>query len=630
MENTNGNSMKNKEEIISKKIIIFLSFILVVYILITKLNYPPEPFLDRGTYLIISFLILFCLQFPKYRGIRRILLVLGVIFAVIGCAHVIISADRINANFVIANEKTDFYFFVIYFIGVAILLHDSLGGRIITMLGVIATAYLFLGEYVPGIFSFPAFSLKKIASMLYINYEDGAFGSLLSITSRILSVFLLFSSLLVATGLGDLIRALSTLLAGKSKGGPAKVAVIGSALFGMLSGSAVSNVAATGSFTIPLMKRIGYKPSTAAAIETIASTGGSLAPPIMGLSAFVMSDMIGVPYVKIITWAIIPAFLWYYTTYLYVHFSAHAQDIQLWKPARKELLDTIKKTGHLGIAVIVLVYFIIFLRVAELAAFYSIISLFIISFFRKRTLLNWEKMKGFLLDFAKVFCGLCVLNTMLGIFVGALIGTGTHSKFIYLVLGGITNWVVILIIFFLICLLFGMLVPPFIAYVTVVLAAGPVLHQLGFSIPVIHMFILYGCTLAPITPPVAIAAYTAASIAGAGPIEVAKEASTKALSLWLIPFIVFRYKLHIGLNTSLSSIVMWVVIIAIGIFVFTLATNRYFLEKISSRWATSLLVISIMILQPVNMWISIIGSLLGIGAIIILLYLFKKNVPVVI
>jgi len=620
----NVDTMKKDKGKVNNKIVIFLSSILVVYIITTKLLRMPDPFVDRSIYLLLSFLMICCFQFPKYQGASKIILILGTLFAASGCVYMSIFSDKIIGNWFMATDA-DFYSFVFYFIGIVILLQGSIGGKIISGMGVIAVIYLFLGRYMPGIFTLPDLSIRQVATMVYTDIDQGAFGVFLSVMSRILSVFLMFSALLLATGLGDLIRSVSMLVAGKSRGAPAKVAVIASGLFGMLSGSPVANVAATGSFTIPLMKSLGYKPKTAGAIETVASTGGSLAPPIMGLSAFIMCEIIGVPYTKVIVWAIIPAFLWYFSAYCFVHFSALAQNVDFWEPPRQELIEALKGKVHLVIAVFILVFFIVYLKVAELAALYSIIALFFLSFLRKGTRLNWEKTQGFLINFAKLFSGLCVLNSMLGIFTAAFLSTGMHTKLILLIFGGITNWFVICLITFGLCLIFGMLLPPFAAYITVVLVAVPVLHQLGFAIPVIHMFVLYGCALAPITPPVALAAYTAAAIAGADAVETAKEASFKALPLWIIPFILFKQSVFIGMNTSLIKVLAWTAVMMVGIIIFTMASNRYCFGKLSLQWVIWLLIVTAAIMQPMNLWFSIFSCSLGAGSVIILFYLNKAK-----
>jgi len=617
-------TLTQKKENSFTKLIIFISLILVVYILYTKLTQPPEPFTDRGLLMIFCSIILFSLQFPKCIGIRKIILIIGLISTIIGSVWVMYSADRLAANFYWAGEY-DFYFFAAYFIGVMILLQINLGGKIISILSLIAVLYVFVGRYFSGPFSLPEFSAQSVATMVYTDVTKGAFGTFLSLTSRILSLFLMFSSLLIATGLGDLIKSISLLAAGKTKGGPAKVAVISSALFGMLSGSAVSNVAATGSFTIPLMKSIGYKPRTAAAIETIASCGGGLAPPIMGLSAFIMAEILGVPYFNIMVWAIIPAFLWYYTTFLYVHYSAYSQDVQVWEPDKRELIKLLKDRIHLIFAIVVLVIALVMTRVAEIAALYSIISLFLLSSIRKGTRLNLERTKDFLLEFGKIFSTICVLNTMLGIFVGALLSTGMHFKVINLVYFNVTNWVVVILITFVLCIIFGMLVPPFAAYVTVVLVAAPILSSLDFELAVIHMFVLIGCVLAPITPPVAVAAYTAATIAGADAIQTAKEASIKALPLWIFPFIVFKNKVFIGLNENWFNLILWTGIMMIGIFIFSIVVNRYCFSKLSNSMMLWLLAVAIIIMQPMNMLVSIVGCVLGIGTVVILYLNHVKN-----
>lgn len=609
-------------------LIALLSLVLVIYTIITKAFHSPDPFIDRGIYLLFSVIIVYLFQYQKVtNNSRKIILSIGVMLSIIGCIYIIFSSDKIINNWFMADIN-DYYVFLLYFAGLFIILFGSgIGGKIISIMGILSVAYLYLGRFLPGDFTLPDLLPTQIATMVFTDIDQGAFGTFMSVVSRVLSLFLMFSALLITTGLGDLIRSLSMLLAGNSQGGPAKVAVISSAMFGMLSGSPVANVAATGSFTIPLMKSIGYKPRTAGAIETIASTGGSITPPIMGISAFIMAEIIGVPYITIITWAIIPAFFWYYTTYLYVHYAALSQGVKIWKPPREELLVTLKSNWHLAISIVALVYFLITLRVAELAAFYSLIALFILSFLSKQTRLNIEKTKEFLVSFAKIFTNLCLLNTMLGIFTAALLSTGAHTKLILLIFGGITNWVILLLITFALCILFGMLVPPFAAYITVVLVAVPILNNLGYSVPVIHMFVLYGCALAPITPPVALAAYTAASIADADPIETAREASLKALPLWIIPFIIFKYHLHIGMQDSWISLLSMVAVLMIGIYIFTMASNKYCVEKIySKKWIIWLYIVSLAIVQPMNMMLSYVACAIGIASATFLYIRKKKKV----
>jgi len=604
-------------------IIELLTSILVGYILYTKLTYPPAAFYDRSIYLIFTFLILCFLQLPTYKRIGKSFVILGTILAVGACIYIMLSVSKIMGNMYRADIN-DAYVCFLYFIGVLILLQSGLGGKIIGAMGIIITVYLFLGRYIPGVLHLPPLTIKQVATMVFTDTDQGAFGTFLGITSRILSVFLLYSSLLVATGLGELIRAVAMMGAGKSKGGPAKVAVIASALFGMLSGSPVANVAATGSFTIPLMKNIGYRRETAAAIETIASSGGNITPPIMGLSAFIMCDILGVSYNKVMVWAIIPAFLWYVTTFLFVHFSACAQDVKAWTPEVKELIKIIKKRWHLVISIFVLIYYLITLRIPELAALYATISLFLLSFFRKETRLNWVKFRDFLKHFAKAFVGITILNTMLGIFTAALLSTGTHTKLIHLTFGGITGWFPIALIIFGLCIIFGMLVPPFAAYVSIVVIASPILKAIGFELPAVHMFVVYGCALAPITPPVALAAYTAASIADADAMRTAKEATMQALPLWIFPFLLLKQSLFFGMGTDIKTIIIHLTIIVIGVLVFTIAVNRYWVEKISGYWSIWLFAITIGIMQPLNMTVSVLGCLLGVGTLV-LLFLRKKN-----
>lgn len=622
MDKVENISEKNNENIYNK-IIIFLSAILVAYIMYTKLTFPPEAFYDRIFYMSMTVLILCCIQLQTYTGTRRLLVLLGTVLSISACIYMVINVPKIMGNMYRADWH-DGYVYIVYFIGIFILLQSNQGGKIISGMGVVIMLYLFLGHNLKGVLSIPPLNIKHIATMAFTDTDQGAFGSFLAITSRTLSVFLLFSCFLVATGLGDLIRAVSMLGTGKTKGGPAKVGVIASALFGMVSGSPVANVAATGSFTIPLMKSIGYKPTTAAAIETVASSGGNITPPIMGVSAFIMCEILGVAYTRVIVWALIPAFLWYFTTFLFVHFSALSQDVKSWIPEREELMQVVRTKWHLLISLFVLVYFLIAYKVAEIAALYSLVTLFFISFFRKETRLNLIKVKKFLIDFAHTISGITILNTMLGIFTAAFLSTGTHTKLIHLVFGGVTHWFALALIVFALCIVFGMLVPPFAAYIAVVVMAVPILHSVGFELPVIHMFVLYGCVLAPITPPVAIAAFTAAGIAGSDSLQTAKEATIQAMPLWVFPFLMLRDSLFLGMGTKTSVLVGNIGMIMFGVLLLTIAINRYWVEPISKKLVPALALLVILIFQPLNNNISFIACIFGAG-ILIKLYFNKKN-----
>lgn len=620
-----GEVKKEKEVAVFQKATILISGLLVVYLLITKLFHSPEPFWDHSVYILSCVLILFCNKYPKCTGIKRVIITVGTVCAIVGVVYVMLSTQRIYDNYLQATETADFYFFIIFFIGAVILLVDNAAGKVISGLAVASVAYLFIGRYVDGVFSCPAFNLNQIATMVYISYDQGVFGQYVALISHILAIFFLFSSLLAVTGLGDWIRSVSMLLAGKSRGGPAKVAVVSSAMFGMLSGSAVSNVASTGSFTIPLMKKIGYKPETAAAIETVASTGGGITPPIMGLASFMMAEILGISYLKVIIFAIIPAFLWYYSIFIYVHLNAITQNVKIWSPPKDELIKTFKETAHLIIPIIVLLITLIYLRIAEVAALYAVISLFILSSFRKRTRLNLAKIKTLLLSFSKILATIGVLNTVLGVFVGAVLSTGTHTKLIAVLVGGMTNWVVVAIIIFILCIIFGMLVPPFVAYITVVLVAVPAFSNMDFDVRAVHMFVLFLCTLAPITPPVALASFTAASIAGSDEMKTAKEAAVKSLCLWMIPFILFRYKIFIGMNNDWIFLSKWVFILLVGITVFSCGVNKYFFGKLSNYWSCWMIAIALMIMQPVNQSVTFLGVVLGLGSFVILYT--KRKIP---
>ena len=551
--------MNKLVKLISNKnrLIYIVSFILIIYCLYTHAYYPPTPFLNRGIYLFLSFILFLLMNYSSSENIiNKVLFIISTVMCTFVCVYMIFCEGRIVENFYRACEM-DYIMLLLYLIGAFLIMFRTQGGRVIGFLAILGFVYLRFGHYIKGIFVHNPFNSTQIATMLLTDIDKGAFGSLMGVVARILSIFFLFASLLIISGLGDLVNAMAIYFFGDKKGGPAKIAVITSALFGMVSGSPVANVAATGSFTIPLMKKLGYNSKTAAAVEAIASSGGGLVPPVMGLGAFIMCEIVGVPYTTVCLWGIIPAIMWYWTSYWIVDNSAYKQDVKLWKPEKAKTIKIIKEKFLLIFGIIVLIYFLVELQIAEVAAFWGVVSLLIISSIKKSTRIDCKKLGDLLINFSRSFVPICILISLLGIFISSLMSTGAHVKLGLLVLGGLDNWFFVSIIISLLCLVFGMIVPIVAAYMAVVLVASPIL--IGFGVPnsVVHMFVFYCCALAPITPPVALAVFTGSSISGSDPMETAFFASKIAFPLWLVPFILLRRELFFGMETPIIEVIIF-------------------------------------------------------------------------
>jgi len=587
-----------KYQITSKEIIIFLSAVIVAFNLWCLGWLPPSPFMQRGFFLVIFILLAYLLN-PQKTKIGKISMSILTLMAIVGSIYLMIFEEKLIAQYYCA-DGTDIYFFIIFCIGFAAVLTHIAGGWVILGLIVIGIFYILLGQYIPGYFGHLPFSLNYVTSILYTDIHLGVFGGFADIACRLVSIFVLFAALLVTTGLGDLMTAFATWIAGNATGGPAKISIFSSGAFGMLSGSAVSNVIATGSFTIPLMKNIGYSSSAAASVEALASSGGTLMPPIMGVAAFVMADMLGIPYLHVCIAALIPAFLWYFSLYLIVHYYALRQGIRKQRPSREEFIAVIKAKFHLAFSIPVLVGALVYFSSAEQAAFWTVVFLLIIANLRKGTRLTKAKVAEFLEMYARMFTSLLILIYALGIFVSVMLGSGIHVKLGTFLLGGIEQLPIILLISAALTIVFGMAVPPMAAYIAAVVMLAPILAELGYNLLVIHMFIFYIATLAPITPPVCLASFAAAKIAESDMMKTGIETTIRGLPLWIIPFSIFKKELLFGVGTPISTLVVGVAMLAFGVYVFTIGAEGYYQRNLNTYERIIGIVCGIMIVQPVS------------------------------
>ena len=594
----------------------------VLYCVFVNIYYPPSAFIHRGIYLCMAFILFFLTRLPNRKSLwKNILFFLATLGGVSICIYMAISETRISDNFYRA-EMSDFYVFIVYLLSITIALSRMSGGKIVAFMGFIGTLYIFIGNQVPGLFGHAPFSITQSTMMVLTDVDKGALGELVGLFARLLSIFLMFAALLLATGLGDFVNAIAARLLGHLKGGPAKIAVVSSMIFGTISGSPVANVAATGSITIPLMKKIGYPSRVAGATESCASCGGELVPPIMGPTAFIMSEVLGISYATICLWGIVPAFLWYWSVYWMVHYNAWKWDVAIWSPPKEETMKTVKETFHLALAI---VFFLIFLwttRIPETAVFWAVIALFILSTFRKATRLNKQRLLMFFEKFAESFSGIGLLLSIVGVFVSSLTSTGFHVKIGMVLFGGMHHWAFVAVFAFLLCIIFGMAMPVVAAYMAVVLIVAPVMNDMGFALPLTHMLIFYACCLAPLTPPVAMAAYTASSISGDDPMKTSLKAMTMGLSLWIIPFLLFRYAIYFGMQTPVHTVILFAAIGAIGSYVFIVGSIGYFKGHLDKIMRAVFICLGFLCLQPIS---AMLSGIAAVSSILLITTIFIKH-----
>ena len=369
---------------------------------------------------------------------------------------------------------------------------------------------------------------------------DGVFGRPVQVVATTVLIFIVYGAVLQASGAGDVLLKIAFAATGRFAGGPAHAAIVGSAMFGTMSGAAIANVVSTGIFTIPIIKRAGFKAKFAGAVEAAASTGGQIMPPVMGVVAFIMADVTGIAYLKIVVAAMIPAILYYASLFVVVLVESRKQGIGATPPADRETLtrgDWIASLAFwipLGVIIAVLLTG----RTPQNAGFYALIvatALCLILFPRFRHPAAWWQA---LVSAGKTAANLMIIVTSVGVVIGIVNMSGIGLEFadaIRAASGGS-----LLIALFLVmagCIVMGMGVPSVTAYLILALVMGPALEGLGISKIAAHMFMLYFGVLSVITPPVALAAFAAAPIAGAKPMETGIEAVRLAIAGFIIPYI---------------------------------------------------------------------------------------------
>ncbi|MGY3715778.1 TRAP transporter permease [Sutcliffiella cohnii] len=445
----------------------------------------------------------------------------------------------------------------------------------ITIIAVVFLAYGYFGPYMPGMLAHRGLNLHQLVQSMFFTTE-GILGTPLQVSSTFIFLFLLFGAFLVQTGVGNYFNDLAISIAGRRIGGPAKVAIFSSALQGTISGSSVANTVTTGSYTIPLMKRLGYHKNFAGAVEAAASTGGQIMPPIMGAAAFLMIEFAGVPYWDIAKAAVIPAILYFSGIWIMTHFEAKKLGLLgLPKeeiPPKKEVLKKI----HLLLPIVVIVVLLFQGMSIERTALYGILSAILVSLIRKDTRITPSKILFALTSGARTALGVAAATACAGLIVGIVTKTGLGLKLgngLVGIASSITSTpslLLFLTLFFtmITSIILGIGSPTTANYIitsTIALPAIIALNgQLEVAIPVLaaHMFVFYFGIVADITPPVALAAFAATGISKGDPIRTGVNASKLAIAAFIIPYMfVFQPQLLLIDTTFLE--VSWTLFTAI-------------------------------------------------------------------
>ena len=464
-------------------------------------------------------------------------------------------------------------------------------GGVMAGICVVFLLYAYLGPYMPELIIHKGYSIERISTTLWLTTE-GVFGIPIGVAATFVFIFVLFGAFLEESGGGNFFIDLAHALTGRFSGGPAKTSVIASGFMGSVSGSAVGNVVATGSFTIPMMKRVGYRPHVAGAIEAAASTGGQLMPPIMGAGAFLMAEFTNTSYLEIIKVALVPAIMYYFTVIVFVHFEAQKYGI-LGQP--KENLPkawvVLRENLHFIIPVGILVAALVSHVSPMKAGFLAVISTYFASLLRKKSRMGLKLLLSALEKGARNAIMVSVACAAAGIIVGMVSLTGMGLKFSSLVLdlsGGIV--VVAIVLIGLASLVLGMGLPVTASYIVLATLAGPALLDMGVPILVAHMVVFWYSQDANVTPPVSLASFAGAGVAGANPMQTAMVSWKLAKGLYIIPIVMaYRPLLGLGQDHDLFNLtVIWTMVATfLGLLAFAAALDRYFMRK--ALWWETLL-----------------------------------------
>ena len=498
-------------------------------------------------------------------------------------------------------------------------------GNILPLIAILFVVYALLGSHVPGVLKTVKFSMRRIAPFIFTS-SDGLFGQTLYVSAQYIFLFILFGSILQLTGAGEFFVDLAYAAVGKARGGPAQAAIYSSMLMGTINGSGAANVVTTGTFTIPLMKKVGLKPSTAGAVEAVASSGGQIMPPVMGAVAFLMAEVTGIQYSKIALAALVPACLYYMTLSASIYFTARRDNIKAADSSEIKRVRDVLKNGWLYLApLVILIYLLVSGQSAQRAAFFSILVALAVGFIMNRHNMTFrnlgEAFKNAIDGIAPV-ASACILA---GIIMGVISMTGLGLKLsgiITAIAGG--RLFVALLLAMIASLLLGMGLPTSAAYIVLAVLVAPALVDMGVSKLAAHLFLLYFGALSTITPPVALSTFAAAGISGAGVWETGRDALKLASTGFIIPFI-FAYDNSLLLQGSGIGIFLAIITAVAGCFVLAMAVSGWMIKNlhIVSRVLLAGAAILLIISNPV--WLNIVGLVLAVAVIIAEVKMFRKK-----
>ena len=448
-----------------------------------------------------------------------------------------------DVQYILENELYDVtYFDGLYSIvglGIFIEVCRRSWGYALFFVGVFAVIYLYFGSHFPSFLQHSGFNERLIGENLWYNMNKGVFGTITNIAVNTVFIFILFGVLLEGTGAGHTLLKFAFILTRRTRGGPAQAAILASSMFGTMSGSVVANIVGTGTFTIPMIKKRGFTPTFAGGIEATASSGGQIMPPIMGAAALVMADLTGINYLSIALAALIPALLYYFSLFSSVTMEARKQNIEIKEldiDSRITVRDWINSILFV-VPIFLVIFSLLFGSSTSRAGFYAVISILVLSFINPEIRKNPVKLLNSVIKGGTQGAKLLIAIVVISMLVGAIDSTGIGIKLASFMneLRG-DSLFLSLTLAMIGALVLGMGMPTLPAYLIIIVVMGPALQNLGVSVLIAHLFVFYYGVASSLTPPVALAAYAAAPIAGSNPIITSLMAFRLGIAKFIIPF----------------------------------------------------------------------------------------------
>ena len=553
---------------------------------------------------------------------EQIFLGIMALFALGGCAYITILDEnlQLRAGIVYAS---DILFAILLIIAIFEACRRKMGNPLV-IITLVFVAYAFLGKYIPGFLNQPGMTLKKFTSLVYLT-TDGIFGSPLYASASYVVLFVLLGAIMSVSGIGDYMTNLATSLFGHMRGGPAKVAVVASGFFGSISGSPTANVIGTGTFTIPMMKKNGFEPEFAAAVEATASTGGAIMPPIMGSTAFIMAEMLGIPYTAVAKAALIPAILYFLAVLFGVDIYAAKHGLKgIPRSQLPKVRSMLKQIYMLAPLIFLIFCMAVFNMTIVRSGLLTIIVTLVLVEINPKTRMTKEQWLQIPVQTVKSAVSVGIACAMAGIISGVIMGSGLGyriSSILTSVAG--TSMLLLLVLTMVVSLIMGMGVPTTAAYLVLASLVAPTMIQLGIPPLAAHMFIFYFGCISSTTPPVALAAYAGAGLAGCDPNKTGYKAFRLAFCSFLMPYL-FVYNPVLLMEGGVLDILWSLVTALIGAYLLASGFEGFFF-----RWSLKWFERPLMILGAVMLIVpGMVTDLVGIAIIVVEFvteFMFKRS-----